>query len=101
MENKETSRDITMELAGIMMGTGGAPCPLCPYTHGSHSPTCLVHRAGAIAKEEQIFSQAWEEINPGTDRLEVPGGWLVIAPSGALAFVPDPQKHWNLAGKDG
>ena len=54
------------------------------------------------------YLRKWERVNEGTDRLKVPGGWLVSieascppSPGGAalsvaLCFVPDPSYTWEL-----
>lgn len=54
------------------------------------------------------YSRDWETVTnidneEFTERLKVPGGWLVQIVEGservALTFYPDPEHEWNLLGK--
>lgn len=47
----------------------------------------------------------WEPVDPDTDRLKVPGGWLVrcshlgaVGAAVSLVYVPDPNCSWHPEG---
>jgi hypothetical protein len=73
-----------------------------PYHH--HCPS---------RKEDQGHPREWERVHSGTDRMPVPGGWIVkhstatldnnecISTSHALTFVPDPAHEWVLTDEGG
>lgn len=50
----------------------------------------------------RIWDSHWEDVNDDTERLEVPGGWLVrtkhdvrrVQEAMAMVFVPDPNRDW-------
>ncbi|MBU4311913.1 MAG: hypothetical protein KJ706_04275 [Candidatus Omnitrophica bacterium] len=56
------------------------------------------------------YPRKWENVNKGTDRLMVVGGWILsveastttpngtagVAVSETLCFVPDPDHTWEL-----
>jgi hypothetical protein len=44
------------------------------------------------------YSRKWERIDEGTERMKVPGGWLVrsftLNLTEAICFFPDPKAEW-------
>jgi hypothetical protein len=49
------------------------------------------------AEPKQPPSLAWERVESSEgsfSRARVPGGWLVMAEAGGLAFIPDADRSW-------
>ena len=54
-----------------------------------------------IKSKKVFFPRAWELVdNVGTNRLRVPGGWLIWSSynenSESMTFMPDPKHLWKL-----
>lgn len=57
---------------------------------------------------EQKYPRQWEPVNAYTQRMRVPGGWLVnkcttviiggkdVVASESLVFLPDQNRDWEL-----
>jgi hypothetical protein len=45
-------------------------------------------------KWEQISVRSLREDLPEILRTKIPGGWLVVMPTG-ITFVPDPEHRWD------
>jgi hypothetical protein len=41
---------------------------------------------------EKEIPTGWEEINPITIRMAVPGGWIYDVMNGGVVFVPEPER---------
>ena len=49
----------------------------------------------------ELYPRQWENIDMDTERLKVPGGWIVEVAHVALesisiVYVPDPHEEWHL-----
>lgn len=49
------------------------------------------------------YSKDWEELNGDTDRLKVPGGWILRSYVGGMeaktlhqVFISDPEHTWKF-----
>jgi hypothetical protein len=54
-------------------------------------------RAQAAAPEKPGL--VWEQLGSDTERIFVPGGWLVwryVGYGGCLCYVPDPAHEWRI-----
>jgi hypothetical protein len=48
---------------------------------------------------EKEIPTGWEEINPITIRMAVPGGWIYDVMNGGVVFVPEPMPAPNAAAR--
>ena len=58
----------------------------------------LIGCAPAPAESVPLLDSGWESIGNYCERLEVPGGWIVLFNSiekGGVTFVPDAEKEWK------